>query len=102
MRGRLGMRIGTTIVAERVRYEPFIGVSALYEFLGDNAAEVTSGPYVLKATDNLTGALGEVSGGINVFSLTGNGITAFLKGDIQFGKDEFVGYGGSLGVRVDW
>ncbi len=102
LRGRLGMRLGTTVVREQAKYEPFIGVSALYEFLGDNTADVTSGNYVLKATDNLTGALGEVSGGVNVFSLAGDGLTAFAKGDVQFGKDEFVGYGGTLGVRVDW
>ncbi len=102
LRGRIGARVGTTITREQAKYEPFIGVSALYEFLGDNAAEVASGGYVLKATDNLTGALGEVTGGVNVFSLTGNGVNAFAKGDFQFGKDDFVGYGGSLSVRVDW
>ena len=55
-----------------------------------------------RATDNLSGALGEVTGGVNMFSLTGNGVSAFAKGNVQFGKDDFVGYGGSLGVRVDW
>ncbi|RUP09839.1 autotransporter domain-containing protein [Hyphomicrobium sp.] len=102
LRGRLGVRVGTTIAKERAKYEPFIGVSALYEFLGNNTADVTSGDYLLKATDNRSGALGEVTGGVNVFSLAGNGLSAFAKGNVQFGKDDFVGYGGSLGVRVDW
>ncbi|WP_052699218.1 autotransporter domain-containing protein [Hyphomicrobium sp. 99] len=102
LRGRLGVRLGTGIAKEKAKYEPFIGVSALYEFLGNNTADVTSGDYVLKAADDLTGALGEVTGGVNVFSLTGNGLSAFAKGNVQFGKDDFVGYGGSLGVRVDW
>jgi len=102
LRGRVGVRLGTTVVREQAKYEPFIGVSALYEFLGDNTADVTSGNYVLKATDNLTGALGEVSGGINVFSLTGNGLSAFAKGGVEFGKDDLLEYGGTLGVRVDW
>ena len=102
LRGRVGVRLGTSIAREKAKYEPFIGVSALYEFLGDNTADVTSGNYVLKAEDNLTGALGEVSGGVNVFSLTGDGITGFAKGNVQFGKDDFVGFGGSVGVRVGW
>ncbi len=102
LRGRLGVRLGTTVARERAKYEPFIGVSALYEFLGSNTADVTSGDYLLKAEDNRSGALGEVTGGVNVFSLTGNGLSAFAKGNVQFGKDDFVGYGGSLGVRVDW
>jgi hypothetical protein len=102
LRGRIGMRLGTTIVKETAKYEPFLGISGLYEFLGDNKAEVLSGGYTLQATDNLTGALGEVSGGLNVFSLTGNGISAFAKGGVQFGKDDYLGYGGTLGVRVDW
>lgn len=102
LRGRLGVRLGTTIARERAKYEPFIGVSALYEFLGSNTADVTSGDFLLKATDDRSGALGEVTGGVNVFSLTSNGVSAFAKGNVQFGKDDFVGYGGSLGVRVDW
>lgn len=102
LRGRIGVRLGTTIVNERAKYEPFIGLSGLYEFLGDNKAGVSSGGYELQTTDNLTGALGEVSGGINVFSLAGDGLSAFAKGGVQFGKDDYVGYGGTLGVRVDW
>lgn len=102
LRGRIGVRMGTTIVKERAKYEPFIGISGLYEFLGDNKASVSSGGYDLQTTDNLTGALGEVSGGINVFSLAGDGLSAFVKGGAQFGKDDYVGYGGTLGVRVDW
>jgi outer membrane autotransporter protein len=102
LRGRVGLRLGTTVVKEQAKYEPFIGVSALYEFLGDNTADVTSGDYVVKATDNLTGALGEVTGGVNVFSLAGDGFSAFAKGGFEFGKDDLIEYGGTLGVRVDW
>lgn len=102
LRGRIGVRLGTTIVKERAKYEPFIGVGGLYEFLGDNKAGVSSGGYELQTRDNLTGALGEVSGGVNVFSLAGDGLSAFAKGGVQFGKDDYVGYGGTLGVRVDW
>jgi uncharacterized protein with beta-barrel porin domain len=102
LRGRVGVRFGTTIVNERAKYEPFIGLSGWYEFMGDNTADVTSGGYLLKATDNLTGALGEISGGVNVYSLANDGITGFLKGNVELGKDDYVGYGGTFGVRVDW
>jgi outer membrane autotransporter protein len=43
LRGRLGVRVGTTVQDERAKYEPFVGVSAWYEFLGDNSANVASG-----------------------------------------------------------
>ena len=104
LRGRLGIRVGTTIEDEqaRAKYEPFLGVSAWYEFLGDNAANVLSSGYALQATDNLTGAIGEVTGGVNVYSLADDGISGFVKGNFEFGKDDYLGFGGSVGVRVDW
>ena len=49
LRGRLGVRVGTTIAKEQAKYEPFIGVGAIYEFLGNNTADVTSGDYVLES-----------------------------------------------------
>jgi outer membrane autotransporter protein len=104
LRGRLSIRVGTTIEDEqaRAKYEPFLGVSAWYEFLGDNAANVLSSGYALQATDNLTGAIGEVTGGVNVYSLADDGISGFVKGNFEFGKDDYLGFGGSVGVRVDW
>jgi outer membrane autotransporter protein len=85
-----------------VKYEPFIGVSALYEFLGDNSASVASGGYVLKATDDISGVLGQVTAGINAFSLADDGLSGFIKGNVEFGEHDYIGYGGTVGVRLDW
>jgi hypothetical protein len=102
LRGRLGVRLGMTVQDQQAKYEPFLGVSGWYEFLGDNTTNVASGGYDLQATDNVTGAIGEVTGGVDVYSLVGDGISGFVKGNFQFGKDDYVGFGGSFGVRVDW
>jgi hypothetical protein len=102
LRGRLGVRVGTSIQDERAKYEPFVGVSAWYEFLGDNAAIVQSNGYALRGTDDLTGAIGEVTGGVNVYSLADAGVSGFLKGNFEFGKDDYLGFGGSIGARVAW
>jgi hypothetical protein len=91
-----------TVQDQQAKYEPFLGVSGWYEFLGDNTTNVASGGYDLQATDNVTGAIGEVTGGVDVYSLVGDGISGFVKGNFQFGKDDYVGFGGSFGVRVDW
>ncbi|MBN9280713.1 MAG: autotransporter outer membrane beta-barrel domain-containing protein, partial [Hyphomicrobium denitrificans] len=102
LRGRLGVRVGTTVQDERAKYEPFVGVSAWYEFLGDNSANVASGGYVLQAADDMTGAIGEVTGGVNVYSLSDNGMSGFVKGNFEFGKDDYLSFGGSVGMRVAW
>lgn len=102
LRGRVGVRLGTTLQDERAKYEPFLGIGGWYEFLGDNSASVLSGGYAVQTTDNLEGAIGEVTGGVNVYSLTNEGISGFVKGNFAFGKDDYRGFGGSVGVRVDW
>lgn len=102
LRGRLGVRVGTTVQDERAKYEPFVGVSAWYEFLGDNSANVASGGYVLQSADDMTGAIGEVTGGVNVYSLSDNGLSGFVKGNFEFGKDDYLSFGGSVGMRVAW
>ena len=102
LRGRLGIRLGTTFQDQQAKYEPFLGLSAWYEFLGDNSISLVSNEYALRATDDVNGAIGEVSGGVNVYSLVGDGVSGFLKGNLEFGKDDYLGFAGSFGVRVDW
>jgi hypothetical protein len=100
--GRVGIRVGTAFVNSGYRVEPFLGLSALYEFLGDNTASLTSNGYSLSADNDTKGAMGEVSGGVNLFSLDNSGTSAFAKGDFTFGEDNLIGYAGQLGVRVAW
>jgi hypothetical protein len=50
----------------------------------------------------MTGAIGEVTGGVNVYSLSDNGLSGFVKGNFEFGKDDYLSFGGSVGMRVAW
>lgn len=101
-RGRLGVRIGSVVNTERYKLEPFIGLSAWYEFLGDNTADVVSGGYVISAENDTGGATAEISGGVNLFSLTDKGLSAFFKGNIELGENDLVGFGGNGGLRYNW
>ncbi|MFA5900261.1 MAG: hypothetical protein WC829_14245 [Hyphomicrobium sp.] len=102
LRGRLGLRLGTSYVSGGHKLEPFIGASAWHEFDGDNKISLSSGGYDLVAQDDTGGTFGEVSGGLNVFSLGSDGVSGFVKGNVQFGEDNLRGYSGNAGVRVNW
>ncbi|WP_072370438.1 autotransporter outer membrane beta-barrel domain-containing protein [Hyphomicrobium sp. NDB2Meth4] len=102
LRGRLGLRVGTSFVSGGHKVEPFIGASAWHEFEADNKATLSSGGYDLTAADDAGGTFGEVTGGLNVFSLGADGVSGFVKGNAQFGEDNLRGYAGSAGLRVNW
>jgi hypothetical protein len=102
LRGRLGLRVGTSFVSGGHKVEPFIGASAWHEFEGDNKAQLSSGGYDLTAEDDAGGTFGEVTGGLNVLSLGADGVSGFVKGNAQFGDDNLRGYAGSAGLRVNW
>lgn len=102
LRGRLGVRVGTTYVSGGHKLEPFIGASAWHEFDADNKISLSSGGYDLTANDDASGTFGEVTGGLNIFSLGSDGISGFVKGNAQFGEDNLRGYSGNAGVRVNW
>ena len=102
LRGRLGLRMGTSYVADSYRMEPFIGAGVWYEFEGENSVSLTSGGLPLTAIDDVEGAIGEVTGGLNVISLAGDGVSGFIKGNVQFGENDLLGYGGQAGFRVNW
>ena len=101
LRGRVGFRVGTSILSGVHRIEPFVGLSGLYEFEGKNRISALSDGFTLNAEDDLRGGFGEVSVGVNVFSMQSLGVTGFAKGNYQFGN-----YGtnlvGQVGVRYNW
>jgi outer membrane autotransporter protein len=102
LRGRLGVRVGTSFISDSYRVEPFLGIAGWYEFEGDNQASVTNNGYTLTATDDLKGLSGDLSGGVNLFTLDNSGTSAFAKGDFTFGQDNLIGVSGQIGVRVGW
>jgi len=99
-RGRLGLRVGTTMHDMGTKFEPFVGASVWQEFSADNAASVTSNGVTLTANDDAEGTIGEVSAGLNIFDTTGTGFSGFIKGDAQFGENDYEAYTGNAGIRV--
>lgn len=102
LRGRLGIRVGGTIVSGGAKFEPFAGLSGWYEFLGDNNAWIVSNGFLFTANDDTSGFIGEVTAGLNIFSLGDSGVSGFVKGNIQFGENDYQSYGGQLGLRIKW
>ncbi len=93
MRGRLGARVGTSIVKNGYRWEPSVTASVWHSFSGDNFADLTADCYTLNLTDaNSHLTYGEIGAALNVVDL-GTRWSAFLKGDYRFAEDY---YGGSL------
>ena len=43
-----------------------------------------------------------MTGGVNIFILAGDNFSGFIKGNVEFGNDDLVGYGGTVGVRIGW
>jgi autotransporter family porin len=101
VRGRLGLRIGTSMVAwPGLTMEPFV-IASLWGNLSDNnQATLVSNGTSFRFEDNLQGVWGEVSPGINFFSASGN-TSVFAKVDVSFGED-IDGIGGKAGMRVAW
>jgi outer membrane autotransporter protein len=100
VRGRLGLRAGTTFAAGAITVEPFVIGSVWHEFEDDNRAQLTSLGTTFNLLESLDDTWGEVSGGINLFSL-GGATSGFLKVDVVFG-DDIEGVGGQVGARYKW
>lgn len=101
VRGRLGLRIGTTLTPwTGVKMEPFLIGSFWSELEGGNTARLTSTGTTFAFEDDHADSWGEVSAGINWFDAA-NSTTAFTKVDVTFG-DDIEGVGGQVGVRIKW
>ncbi|MGH6726733.1 MAG: autotransporter domain-containing protein, partial [Pseudolabrys sp.] len=101
LRGRLGVRVGTSYLNGGYRIEPSVTAGVWHAFAGDNSGMLTSGVYTLNLTDassHLT--YGEVGAAVNVVEL-GSRWSGYVKGDVRFGDDY---WGGSVkgGARFQW
>jgi autotransporter family porin len=101
VRGRLGLRVGTSMqVWTGTSMEPFV-IGSLWGNLSDNnqATLVSTGTtFILR--DDLQDVWGEVSAGVNFFNPSAN-TSVFAKLDVTFG-DNVDGVGGKAGMRVSW
>jgi outer membrane autotransporter protein len=100
VRGRLGLRVGTSYVAnDGGVIESFVVGSLWGDLSGDNKATVTSSGTNFGFTDKGDDVWGVVSGGLNLFGASGG--SAFAKLDYTFG-DDIDGFGAKLGMRYNW
>ena len=101
VRGRLGLRAGTTMAAwEGTLMEPFVTGSLWGNLTDDNSATLVSTGRTFRFEDQLDDVWGEVSAGVNVFNFTQT-TAVFAKVDVTFG-DDLTGVGGKAGMRVNW
>jgi len=101
VRGRLGLRAGTTMQAwAGTLMEPFV-IGSLWGNLSDNnQATLTSSGTTFRFQDNLQDVWAEVSAGVNFFNVSQT-TSVFAKVDTTFGND-ITGVGGKVGMRVAW
>jgi autotransporter family porin len=101
VRGRLGLRVGTSYVAKDGGViEPFVVGSLWGDLSGDNKATITSSGTSFGFIDKGEDVWGVVSGGLNLFAASGKS-SAFAKVDYTFG-DDIDGFGAKLGMRYNW
>lgn len=101
VRGRLGLRAGTTMAAwEGTLMEPFVTGSLWGNLTDDNQATLVSTGRTFRFEDQLDDVWGEVSAGVNIFNFTQT-TAVFAKVDVTFG-DDLTGVGGKAGMRVNW
>ncbi len=99
----MGLRAGTTLWIDAVRFEPFV-IASLWGELSDDdnrATLVSNGTRFGPFTDEREDSWGEISLGTNTFLAGSNAFSAFSKIDLIFGEDT-EGYIASGGFRVQW
>jgi len=101
VRGRLGLRAGTTMEAwEGTLMEPFVIGSLWGNLTDDNSATLVSNGRTFSFQDDLEDVWGEISGGVNFFNFSQT-TAVFAKVDVTVGND-ITGVGGKAGMRVNW
>ena len=101
VRGRLGLRAGTTTEAwTGTMMEPFVTGSLWGNLTDDNSATLVSTRRTFRFEDQLDDVWGEVSAGVNFFNFSQT-TAVFAKVDVTFG-DDVSGVGGKAGMRVSW
>jgi Autotransporter beta-domain/Autochaperone Domain Type 1 len=101
VRGRLGLRAGTTTEAwDGTLMEPFVIGSLWGNLTDDNSATLVSTGRTFRFEDQLQDVWGEISAGVNFFNFTQT-TAVFAKVDVTFG-DDLTGLGGKAGMRVNW
>jgi outer membrane autotransporter protein len=112
--GRLSVRTGTTIVTDRVIWQPFVTASVYHEFEGDTTTSYTGTPATVATTlgpiaippiggtltTNRVGTYGQFAGGV-AGQLVGTGWLGYLRGDYRTG-DRIEGWSLNAGLRYQF
>jgi outer membrane autotransporter protein len=99
--GRAGVRAGNNSLSTTTeRIETYLTASVWNDFLNGGSATIESGGTEVTVANLGSGLYFEVGGGIEIASLV-NGVSGFLRGDVQFGQS-VSGGSGRAGVRVNW
>lgn len=99
LRGRAGVRVGGETEFGEAVLAPYLGLSAVREFDGENRMRFADGGPALELVDRGRGAWGEVEAGIGAVTARGLETFAAVKG--LFGGGDS-GYAARLGVRWRW
>jgi opacity protein-like surface antigen len=108
--GRLSLRTGTTIVSDRIAWQPFATASVYHEFEGNSTASYSTDPTALpllpipaiggQLVTNRVGTYGQFGLGV-AGQLVGTGWLGYVRGDYRTG-DRIEGYSLNGGLRYQF
>jgi len=96
LRGKIGGRMGTSMLVGNGKFDPYINAYVGGEFLGDNSAVIAG----LTLQDDISGVFGEVGAGFNWYDAA-NSWSIYGQGNYIFAEDYWAA-NGTLGVRYSW
>ena len=96
LRGKIGGRVGTSMMVGNGKMDPYINAYVGGEFLGDNSAFISG----LTLQDDISGVFGEVGAGFNWYDAA-NSWSVYGQANYIF-ADDYWAANGTLGVRYSW
>ena len=107
--GRLSVRVGTTIVGDKIAWQPFATASVYHEFEGSSSASYVGAPGAITfaipqvngaLSTNRVGTYGQFALGV-AGQLVGTGWLGYIRGDYRTG-DRIDGYSVNGGIRYQF
>ncbi|MEO4041911.1 autotransporter domain-containing protein [Hoeflea sp. CAU 1731] len=96
LRGKIGGRVGTSMLVGNGKMDPYINAYVGGEFLGDNSAIISG----LTLQDDISGVFGEVGAGFNWYDAA-NSWSVYGQANYIF-ADDYWAANGTMGVRYSW
>ncbi|MBW8637803.1 autotransporter domain-containing protein [Hoeflea sp. WL0058] len=96
LRGKIGGRVGASMMVGNGKMDPYINAYVGGEFLGDNSAVISG----LTLQDDISGVFGEVGAGFNWYDAA-NSWSVYGQANYIF-ADDYWAANGTMGVRYSW